>query len=261
MGEARERAVIRVEAYSCGWITMPLGFLLAGETGQVRIPVPAYAIHHPKGVFVFDTGLHPDLIEDPTGPLGPLTEFQQVDLAPGTDLASRLRGSGIDPDGVGLMANSHLHFDHCGGNVQLPNARMMIQRREWTAANDRAAEPDHYILRHFDHGHDRLLLDGEHDVFGDGTVMLMPTHGHTHGHQSLLVRRGGKELLLAADACYMCRSLEKVHPSHPRSAHDAEEATRSLQWIHDRWKRGTRVFPGHEPEFWRGANGESQHLD
>ena len=62
----------------------------------------------------------------------------------------------------------------------------------------------------FDHPLDYRAIDGEHDVFGDGTVILMPTYGHTPGHQSLLVRAGkGARLVCASDACYTQENMDR----------------------------------------------------
>jgi glyoxylase-like metal-dependent hydrolase (beta-lactamase superfamily II) len=54
-----------------------------------------------------------------------------------------------------------------------------------------------------------VQVDGEHDVFGDGSVMCLPTYGHTPGHQSLKLRLAGGEVVLAADSCYFCRTLRE----------------------------------------------------
>ena len=78
-----------------------------------------------------------------------------------------------------------------------------------------ALDPD-IVARHglnprdFDLGHKLRLIDGEHDVFGDGSVICLPTYGHTPGHQSLRVRLGSGEIVLAADACYFCQTLREL---------------------------------------------------
>ena len=98
--------------------------------------------------------------------------------------------------------SSHLHFDHCGGHVEVPNARLLVQRPEWEAGhNARLIEFGVYDPADFDIGHDVELLEGEHDIFGDGTLRVVVTPGHTSGHQSLVVEG---ETILVGDACY-CR--------------------------------------------------------
>ena len=84
---------------------------------------------------------------------------------------------------------------------------MLVQRREWEAGMDPdSAARRGFNRRDFDLGHKLRLLDGEHDVFGDGSVLCLPTYGHTPGHQSLRLRLDRGEVVLAADACYFCQT-------------------------------------------------------
>lgn len=93
------------------------------------------------------------------------------------------------------------------------------------------------------------MIDGEHDVFGDGSVVCIPTFGHTPGHQSLRVRLASGDVILAADACYFRRSLEALHL--PKTGHDHVAMHDSLALLKAMAKRGTRIFYGHDPEFWQ----------
>jgi len=247
--------MLRVDGFVCGWMTMEKRYLLDNESGSIRIPVYSILIRHPAGSIVFDTGLHPDLIADPVNPLRPIEMYQQVHMAAGEDLASRLQSVDVDPTSIRQVINSHLHFDHCGANTQLPNARVVLQRREWDAAQDERGRELAYAVRHWEDAQPRLLIDGEHDIFGDGSVRCIPTYGHSHGHQSLLVKTSQGEMLFAADACYLCQSLEKLQGPDPLAHADGEAAHRSLQWIHQQWERGVRIFPGHEPAMWDSAEG------
>jgi hypothetical protein len=74
--------------------------------------------------------------------------------------------------------------------------------------------------RDFDVGHKLRLVDGEHDVFGDGSVVCLPTHGHTPGHQSLRLCFDYGEIVLAADACYFCQTLRERRL--PRNMYDRD---------------------------------------
>jgi hypothetical protein len=106
-----------------------------------------------------------------------------------------------------------------------------------------------YNRRDFDLGHKRLLIDGEHDVFGDGSVICLPTYGHTPGHQSLRLRLDGGEVVLAADSCYFCRTLRERRL--PPRAHDREAMLASLDRLAALEAGGARIFYGHDPEFWQ----------
>ena len=98
-------------------------------------------------------------------------------------------------------------------------------------------------------GHKLRLVDGEHDVFGDGSVVCLPTHGHTPGHQSLKLRLAGGDVVLAADSCYFCRTLRERRL--PRFAHDHEAMHASLDRLAALEAGGARIFFGHDPEFWQ----------
>ena len=106
-----------------------------------------------------------------------------------------------------------------------------------------------YVAEDYDHGHDLKLVDGEHDLFGDGSVVCVPTYGHTPGHQSLQVRLAGGDVLLTGDACYLRQTLENLHL--PRILHDCGEMLDSLRRIRALQTAGARIFHGHDPEFWK----------
>ena len=92
-------------------------------------------------------------------------------------------------------------------------------------------------------------MDGEHDVFGDGSVVCLPTYGHTPGHQSLRLRLDRGEVVLAADACYFCQTLRERRL--PRNMYDREAMLASLDRLAALEQSGARIFFGHDPEFWR----------
>src|ERR1700742_1978744 len=87
---------------------------------------------------------------------------------------------------------------------------MIRQRREWAARlNPVLAIPHGYDPPDYDVGHGLRLIEGEHDVFGDASVVCIPTYGHTPGHQSLRVRTEKGEVVLTGDSCYFCRTLRE----------------------------------------------------
>ena len=105
----------------------------------------------------------------------------------------------------------------------------------------------------FDHPLDYRLVDGEHDVFGDGTVVLFPTFGLTPGHQSLRVRAGkGRDLVCAADACYTRENMDRdVLPRVLWSAPIMRESLATLRRLRD--QAGATVFYGHDPAQWQAT--------
>ncbi|MBV1928911.1 MAG: MBL fold metallo-hydrolase, partial [Gammaproteobacteria bacterium] len=100
----------------------------------------------------------------------------------------------------------------------------------------------------YDLGQDVVLINGAHDLFGDGSVNLIPTPGHTPGHQSLLVKTKQRQILLAGDACYLRRTLEEMRL--PAIVHDTDQMLKSLQALKKLEAKGAEIFYGHDPEFW-----------
>ena len=234
-GGAESAVAIKLYAFTCGTVTGSFARLMEGGDGDISLPIPVFLIEHPKGRALFDTGLHPDCQHDPVGRLG-----------------ARLETIGRDPGGIDLIINSHFHFDHVGGNALVPNATMLVQRREWDAGMEPDTALRHgYNPRDFDLGHKVRLVDGEHDVFGDGSVVCLPTHGHTPGHQSLRLRLDSGEVVLAADACYFCRTLRERRL--PRHVDNREAMLASLDRLEALERGGARIFFGHDPDFWRGV--------
>lgn len=241
--------MIRMRAMTCGRLECDAAPMLEGAKGRIQIPIPSFLIEHPKGRVVFDSGLHPDLQRN-SDRLGPLAKMFQPLYDRGEDVASRLRSFEVDPDSIEILVNSHLHFDHTGGNALLKNARIVLQRSEWIAGTDPdCARANGFDPRDYDLGHDVITVDGEHDLFGDGSIICMPTYGHTPGHQSLRVQLSEGEVVLAADACYFRETLDELRL--PIFGHDLDMMRKTLLRLRRIRESGTRIFYGHDPNFWK----------
>lgn len=241
---------IRLFGCVCGQYHSPAKALgMFGD--RATVPLPFYVIEHPQGVALFDCGLHAD-IGNPDDPYTQGLRAHDIDVtvSPEDTLTRHLERLDIDPGRVRWVALSHLHFDHAGGLHQVPNATIVVQRREWEAGFDREVSAEHHLPRRFfDLGHQVKQIEGEHDLFGDGSVTCIPTFGHTPGHQSMRVRSELGDHILLGDACNNCQIAESRHfpyESDPRRP----EVNRSLDAVLSRADPATVLVYGHDPEQW-----------
>ena len=232
----------------CGHFHSPAeGLGMVGD--RVVVPVPFYVIEHRDGVALFDCGLHLKL-RNPDYRFRVALKSQHLDFTFGEQdtVSSHLLRLEIDPARVRYVVLSHLHFDHAGGLHQIPNASIVVQRREWEAGFDDELANRYFLRRRFfDLGHQVKLIDGEHDLFGDGTVTCIPSFGHTPGHQSLRVRGNHGDYILVGDACY--NSLVVKSRNFPNFS-DHTEMNRSLDKLLAMRGRTTAMIFGHDPEQW-----------
>jgi len=186
------------------------------RTGQPRVePAYGYFVHHPALTVIFDTGI---------GAADPETEAHYQPHRRPLEVACRDAGCRVDA--IDVVVNSHLHFDHCGGNPALPGRRIVVQSAELQAAHGESYTFPGLI------DFDRAIYDcveGEAEL-ADGLVVV-PTPGHSPGHQSLVVRAQDGTLLVAGQA--MDFSTTSPAPvggcaSAYASAHLARRATDEL---------------------------------
>ena len=240
---------MRVYALSCGSLEFDRSlFFPASQPGtNITMPVSSYLIVHPHGNVLFDTGIHCDALTDPAGRLGKrVAGLFSIRSKTGEDAVSQLKGLGLQPDDIQFVVTSHFHFDHCGCNSSFPRATFLVQRAEMDMAR---SEGSRYNRKDWDLPLDYRLLDGEHDLFGDGSIVILPTPGHTAGHQSLWIRAGASQFLLTGDASYTREHLEQT--ILPTNTFDAGEMTHSMGVLRDlRDRRGVLLLYGHDSEQW-----------
>jgi N-acyl homoserine lactone hydrolase len=138
-----------------------------------------YLIKHSQGWFLWDTGISDAVAAMPNG-LAPADPKAVYWHRPKT-LAAQLEQIGVKPSDIKAMAVSHTHPDHIGNVEMFPTAMLYVQKAEydWPGANNEPRfKPSHPVTK----------LEGDHDVFGDGSLTILSTPGHTPGHQSLLVK-------------------------------------------------------------------------
>ncbi len=244
-------AKAHVHAFVCGRHTVPKDFMLEGAEGAITIPIVGFVVTHPRGVLVFDSGFSPRVHEDLRAyfPADALAT-RAFHFSREEELPRRMREAGLNPNSVTVVTNSHLHYDHCGGNVLFPDATLLVQRAEWEAATAAPPEQTGYRQADLDTDLGTEVIDGEHDVFDDGSVVLFPTPGHTAGHQSLRVECPRGTAVLAGDACYMAETLERGTLPGGVTPSNRDQFLRSLAGLRALADDGAVVFPSHDPGFW-----------
>jgi glyoxylase-like metal-dependent hydrolase (beta-lactamase superfamily II) len=185
-------------------------------------PINVYVVEHREGLVLFDTGQDRASVTDPDyfphGPTGLLYRRPaRFDIDPGRTLSAGLAQLGHHTDDVHTAVLSHLHQHHIGGLPELTGADVVITAREWRTLARPAPEARGLLRSHIDlPGLRWRRIEPEpladptlapfsagHDLFGDGSIVLIPTPGHTPGSQSMLVRRpAAAPLLKIGDLSY-----------------------------------------------------------
>jgi N-acyl homoserine lactone hydrolase len=182
-----------------------------------------YLIHHSQGWLLWDTGIADAIAAMPDGqaPADPgATHWRR----PKT-LASQLDLLGVKPADIKFVAISHTHGDHIGNIEMFPQVMLLVQKAEYEWPGPSGAsrfKPEHPVTK----------LEGDYDLFGDGSVTIISTPGHTPGHQSLLVKlpKTGA-LVLSGDAVHFKSNWE--NRGVPVNNTDKEQTLASMQRIAD----------------------------
>jgi glyoxylase-like metal-dependent hydrolase (beta-lactamase superfamily II) len=224
--------------------------LLLGSKENV-VPAPAFLVRHPSaGAILVDTGLHPSIATDPKANFGTLAARSgKPTLAAGEDVPSQLRKRGLEPGEVPIVVMTHMHLDHTSAISEFPSSTFIVSETEWqAAAHGSSPLLNGYRRAHFD---SYASFGRTFDLFGDGSIHLAYTPGHSAGHMSVVCRLKQQDFVIGGDAMYMEGQLDKSLPAPPRPA-DAHNLRRSLQEL--RLFRSqfpdAVITPGHDPDFY-----------
>jgi len=242
-----------------GWLTA-----MTNVGTRIDIPVPMYIIDHPDGLVVFDTGMNIAVIPDNGAEYwGPVSGAFTPTMTRDQGIDRQLQRIGKTVADVKYVVHSHLHLDHAGNMNMFPNATHIIRKAElqnawWPERFQRAA----YVMS--DYAVTRELniweLTQDLDLFGDGSVVLIDTKGHTKGHQSMIVRlpNSGTKIL-ASDAAYMAENLQGVIPGIVWNVQEAMEAIERMKMIRD--VEGGMIILSHSMEMYNSLRHLPQYYD
>jgi N-acyl homoserine lactone hydrolase len=275
-------ATVVVEPIVAGHVTWPLPLmerpggpfetlkllraLLSGKP-PTTVPCPAFLIRHPSaGAILVDTGLHPSIATDGSENVGKLAaRIAKPALVAGEDVPAQLRKRGLDPGEIPVVVMTHMHLDHTSAISEFPKSTFVVSETEWEAAT---AGPrptlNGYRRSHFDYAFDYRTVDFDRsgidsyatfgrtfDLFGDGSIRLAFTPGHSAGHMCVIAHLRDRDFVIGGDTVYMYRQLEGNAPLPPRpfDAHNYRRSLQELKLFRREFPHAV-ITPGHDPSFY-----------
>ena len=266
---------IKLYAFSSGALTLGKGALvnLAPMEPAIQVPVGFYVIRHPKGTVLFDTGNNDKIITDP-GYWGAAFNTLKPINTPDVAIDTQLKKIDVTPDDITYVVPSHLHLDH-GGNVgKFPKSTIVVQKSE--IRNAFWPEPgtggpymvgDVLPLRSANtdnpNAFKMIQLEGDLDLFGDGTLVVKRWVAHTPGSQMMTVRLKNTGLIiLTGDNVYLRENVEKNTPPNVSLAYSPTGYFTAFEWI--RYMMATEkanFFTAHDPDAFKAMKKAPEFYD
>jgi glyoxylase-like metal-dependent hydrolase (beta-lactamase superfamily II) len=230
---------------------------------DVTIPVSMWVIDHPKGLIVFDTGNNVAVSDGQCKKhwVAGNCDFLKPNQKREDVIDAQLKKLGYSTDQVKAVITSHAHLDHIGNIKMFPKAIHVIQKKElyqawWPEKFQR--EGGVFVVGDFDgpaRDFNYLELEGDYDLFGDGSVIVLSTPGHTLGHQSVKVKlAGGKTIVMAQDAIWMQENLDGYPAGLNYSVKDYNHSITRLKTIRD--FEGAQLYFGHDQDQYKAGGGK-----
>jgi N-acyl homoserine lactone hydrolase len=234
--QAPTSGIERMYVLYCGDIALTdMGRFSPGYSGPGALSSTCYLVKHRQGWLLWDTGLGDAVASMPEGQKSNAGVWHMKKT-----LASQLDEIGVKPSDVRYLALSHSHGDHVGNVKLFPQATLLVQKAEYDW-------PDPSGTPRFPKEMKATKAEGDHDVFGDGSVLLISTPGHSPGHQCLLVKltRTGA-VLLTGDAVHTQANwdnkrtpVQNFNPAQSAAALDRMAAVLK--------EHNAQLWIGHEP--------------
>ncbi len=266
---------IKLYAFSSGALTIGKGILqnLGPLDPPIQVPVGFFVVRHPKGNVLFDTGNNDRIITDPSYWGASFTALKPVNT-PDVAIDVQLQKIGLKPDDIAYVVASHLHLDH-GGNVgKFPNSTIVVQKSEiqnafWPAPGTGGPYMigDVMPLRSpntdYPNKVKMLQLEGDLDIFGDGTLVVKRWVAHTPGSQMMTVRLKNSGLIvLTGDNVYFRENVEKSLPPNIVLAYNPSGFLSAYEWIrHLMATEKADFFTAHDPDAFKAMKKAPEFYD
>lgn len=266
---------IKLYAFSSGALTLGKGILqnLAPVDPPIQVPVGFYVITHPKGNVLFDTGNNDRIITDPSYWGAAFNDLKPVNT-PDVAIDTQLEKIGLKPDDIKYVVVSHLHLDH-GGNVgKFPNSTIVVQKDEilnafWPQPGTGGpymigdVMPLRAANSNYPNAVKMLQLEGDLDLYGDGTIVIKRWVAHTPGSQMMTVRLKNTGLvILTGDNVYFRENVEKNLPPNIVLAYNPTGFLTAYEWI--RYMMATEkadFFTAHDPDAFKAMKKAPEFYD
>jgi N-acyl homoserine lactone hydrolase len=231
----------RLYVFDCGMLTISTEgvtryHVTPAEVGEARMPVPCFLVAHPKGTLMWDVGVIPDeTVEKQAATGGARYDVNSTAAAlVKRTLRSQLAAIGYSPADITYVAISHAHKDHSANLNQFASSTWLTRPAErefmWKPGNERV-EPSFYAA--LDRSKSIALVKDEHDVFGDGTVIIKAAPGHTPGHQVLVLRLASTGRVMLGGDLYHYPPERTLRRSPPDNEFNVPQSAASRTMIEE----------------------------
>ncbi len=240
----------RLYVFDCGTLVYnrPEDYdLKREEVKDSNMGVTCYLVVHPKGLLLYDTGLNDELVGRPLYE-NILEGYAQIKF---NTLHGQLADIGVTPARIDYLLLSHYHWDHVGNAGDFAGSTWLVYQGDHDAMFTKAARATPWFSQYSALEHAKTtLISGDHDVFGDGSVVVIATPGHTEGHCSLLVRlKNTGPVVLSGDLYHYAeeRDLKRMPPEEKTTG-----TAQSRAKVEELVKRiGAQLWIGHSMQFFR----------